>query len=134
MNCDEVFELLKQEASTKEKCKTKSELRSKAENRLSGISGSRMNVCLEQLQGDGRAKKSTRCVQTCDCYYDPPTTFDWRPVLLLAAVASLGILIWQASKRYIETSNLSEECAPIRYTVVGKNRYLEHGETARARE
>jgi hypothetical protein len=129
MNCDEVFGLLEQEAPTKEKCKTKSELRLKAENRLSGISGSRINVCLEQLQGDGRAKKYVKCVQTCDCYYDPPTTFDWRPVLLLVAVASLGVLIWQAGKRCIETSNLSEEYVPIRYTVVGKSRYLELGET-----
>ena len=119
MNCDEFFELLSQKAPTKESCMTKSELRFEAEKKLSGISGSRINACLEQLQGDGKVKHDVKCVQTCDCYYDPPTTFDWRPVWLFIVVAGLGVLIWQAGKRQSGTCNPREKYIPVRYVVRG---------------
>jgi hypothetical protein len=67
MDCDEFFELVRQEAPTKESCMTKSELRFEAEKKLSGISGSRINACLKQLQGDGKVKQDVKCVQMCDC-------------------------------------------------------------------
>ena len=117
LNCEELFKLLKQKAPTKESCMTKSELRSGAENKLSGISGSRINACLEQLQDDGKVKQYAKCVQTCDCYYDPPETSDWRPVWLFFVVVGLAVLIWQASKRQIGTCNPRERYVPIRYVV-----------------
>jgi hypothetical protein len=122
MNCDELFELLKQKAPTKESCMTKSELRVEAESKLSGIGGSRINACLEQLQGVGKVKQSVKCVQTCDCYYDPPTStdrtaFDWRPAGLFIAVAGLAILIWQASKRPSGACNPCEKYVPMHYVV-----------------
>jgi len=119
MNCDELFELLRQKAPTKESCMTKSKPRVEAEKRLSGIGGSRLNACLEQLQGDGKVKQYLKCVQTCDCYYDPPVAFDWRPLWLFGAVVVLGVLIWQASKKSGGTYNSCEKYVPLRYVVIG---------------
>lgn len=76
MNCDELFQFLKVHAPSKETCMTKSEFRSEADKKFSGIPGDRLKDCLEKFQNEGKVKKDVKCVRTCDCYYDPPTSQD----------------------------------------------------------
>lgn len=110
MNCKELFEVLKQEAPTEERCLTKPELRKRAEWRHSGISGSRINVCLERLEG---VKESKKCNQWIECYYDPPTSDDrWLIALCIAGVA-VNVLVHLLIPRLLKPPMPAVEVASL---------------------
>ena len=115
MNCNELFAMMKQEAPALENCMTKSELRLKAERKLSGIGGSKINECLEHFEHIGTVKHDKKCTQWHDCYYDPPPAFEWLPVglFICAAVVGLGLLFWQASRRKVSPCNPQVRYVPV---------------------
>jgi len=67
LNREELFNLIKKKASTKESCMTKSELGHG--KTFHGISGKNMRRYLEYLESVGRVKHTKKCVQWTDGYY-----------------------------------------------------------------